>query len=58
VTIAGLTPELDALASPISSLLVNAVKRDLRGLVTPLIKDTLDKALQERTPSDISKLVG
>ena len=40
VDIIGLTPELDALASPISSLLVNAVKRDLRGLVTPLIQGT------------------
>lgn len=58
VDIKGLIPELDSLASPISSLLINAVKRDLRGLVSPFIQESLDQVLKKRTPRDITKLIG
>jgi hypothetical protein len=58
VKIVGLTPELDSLVSPISTLVVNTVKRDLQTLVTPMIKQTLDKAIEKNAPKDITQIFG
>ena len=54
----GLGNEGDALASPISTLVVNTTKRDLQNLVQPMIKDTLQKVLAKNIPNDISQLFG
>merc|ERR1711971_241111 len=43
VEIIGLTPELDGLVSPITSLVINTVKRDLQNLVTPLLREMLEE---------------
>jgi len=58
VEIIGLTPELDSFVSPISSLVVNTVKRDLQRLVTPLLKTILTEVVKENAPSDLSVLFG
>jgi hypothetical protein len=44
--------------SPISTLVVNTVKRDLQTLVTPMIKQTLDKAIEKNAPKDITQIFG
>jgi len=58
VEIIGLTPELDSFVSPISSLVVNTVKRDLQSLVTPLLKTMLTEVVKQNAPSDLSVLFG
>lgn len=58
VQVTGLGNEGDALASPISTLVVNTTKRDLQNLVQPMIKDTLQKVLAKNIPNDISQLFG
>ena len=58
VEIIGLTPELDSFVSPISSLVVNTVKRDLQTLVTPLLSQMLTEVVRENAPSDLSALFG
>jgi len=58
VEIIGLTPELDSFVSPISSLVVNTVKRDLQSLVTPLLKSMLTEVVKNNAPSDLSVLFG
>jgi hypothetical protein len=58
VKVIGLTPELDSLVSPISTLVVNTVKRDLQTLVTPMIKQTLDGVLKKNAPKDITQIFG
>merc|ERR1712027_15045 len=46
VEIIGLTPELDGLVSPITSLVINTVKRDLQNLVTPLLREMLEEQIK------------
>merc|ERR1719220_3313876 len=58
VEIIGLTPELDGFVSPITSVVINMVKRDLQNLVTPLLKDLLTDVVRENAPSDLSVLFG
>jgi len=58
VKIIGLTAELDTLVSPITTLVVNTVKRDIQALVTPLLKDTLQGVLDKNAPSDLSAIIG
>jgi len=58
VEIIGLTPELDSFVSPITSVVINMVKRDLQNLVTPLLKDLLTGVVRENAPSDLSVLFG
>ena len=58
VEIIGLTPELDSFVSPITSVVINMVKRDLQNLVTPLLKDLLTDVVRENAPSDLSVLFG
>jgi hypothetical protein len=58
VKVVGLTPELDSLVSPISTLVVNTVKRDLQTLVTPMIKQTLDGVLKKNAPKDVTQIFG
>lgn len=58
VEIIGLTPELDGLVSPISSLVVNTVKRDMQDLVTPLLREMLEKIVRQNAPSDLTLLFG
>lgn len=58
VEIIGLTPELDGLVSPITSLVINTVKRDLQNLVTPLLREMLEEQIKENAPSDVSELFG
>jgi hypothetical protein len=58
VEIIGLTPELDGLVSPISSLVVNTVKRDLQQLVTPLIRTMLEEQVRENVKIDLGSLFG
>lgn len=58
VEIIGLTPELDSFVSPISSVVINMVKRDLQNLITPLLKDLLTDVVRENAPSDLSVLFG
>ena len=47
VEIIGLTPELDGLVSPITSLVINTVKRDLQNLVTPLLREMLEAHVRQ-----------
>lgn len=58
VQVTGLGNEGDALVSPISTLVVNTTKRDLQNLVQPMIKDTLQKVIEENIPEDISQIFG
>ena len=58
VEIIGLTPELDSFVSPITSLAVNMVKRDVQELVTPLLKEMLTEVVRSSAPSDLSVLFG
>jgi len=58
VQVTGLGNEGDALASPISTLVVNTTKRDLQNLVQPMIKDTLQKFFEKNVPADISQIFG
>ena len=58
VEIIGLTPELDSFVSPISSVVINMVKRDLQNLITPILKDLLTDVVRENAPSDLSVLFG
>merc|ERR1712025_76873 len=58
VEIIGLTPELDGLVSPISSLVVNTVKRDLQNLVTPLLKEMLEEQVRENVNFSLDSLFG
>ena len=56
--IIGLTPELDSFVSPITSVVINMVKRDLQNLVTHLLKELLTDVVRENAPSDLSVLFG
>ena len=56
--IIGLTPELDGLVSPITSLVINTVKRDLQNLVTPLLKEMLEEQIQTGLVTDVTELFG
>ena len=47
VEIIGLTPELDSFVSPITSVAVNMVKRDVQTLVTPLLKEMLTDVVRD-----------
>ena len=58
VEIIGLTPELDSFVSPISSVVINMVKRDLQTLVTPILKTLLTDVVRDNAPSDLSVLFG
>jgi len=58
VEIIGLTPELDSFVSPITSVAVNMVKRDVQNLVTPLLKEALTDVVRSSAPSDLSVLFG
>jgi len=58
VEIIGLTPELDGLVSPITSLVINTVKRDLQNLVTPLLKEMLEEQIQNGLVTDVTELFG
>jgi len=58
VEIIGLTPELDSFVSPITSVAVNMVKRDVQNLVTPLLKELLTDVVKDSAPSDLSVLFG
>ena len=58
VEIIGLTPELDSFVSPITSVAVNMVKRDVQTLVTPLLKEMLTEVVRSSAPSDLSVLFG
>jgi hypothetical protein len=58
VKVTGLGNEGDALASPISTLVVNTTKRDLQNLVQPMIKHTLQKVIEQNIPADISQIFG
>ena len=58
VEIIGLTPELDSFVSPITSVAVNMVKRDVQTLVTPLLKEMLTDVVRSSAPSDLSVLFG
>eukprot|EP00088_Acartia_fossae_P063374 TRINITY_DN7715_c0_g1_i1.p1 TRINITY_DN7715_c0_g1~~TRINITY_DN7715_c0_g1_i1.p1 ORF type:complete len:233 (-),score=40.45 TRINITY_DN7715_c0_g1_i1:231-929(-) len=58
VQVTGLGNEGDALASPISTLVVNTTKRDLQNLVQPMIKDTLQKVIEKNIPNDITQIFG
>ena len=58
VEIIGLTPELDGLVSPITSLVINTVKRDLQNLVTPLLKEMLEQQIKNNAPEDITEFFG
>jgi len=58
VEIIGLTPELDSFVSPISSVVINMVKRDLQNLVTPILKTLLTDVVRDNAPSDLSVLFG
>ena len=53
-----MTPELDGLVSPITSLVINTVKRDLQNLVTPLLREMLEEQIKNNAPSDVSELFG
>ena len=44
--------------SPITSLAVNMVKRDVQELVTPLLKEMLTEVVRSSAPSDLSVLFG
>lgn len=58
VEIIGLTPELDSFVSPITSVAVNMVKRDVQTLVTPLLRELLTEQVRAAAPSDLSTLFG
>merc|ERR1711962_1840227 len=58
VAISGLSPELDSMVSPITTLIANRVKKDIQNLVTPLIKETLQDVVAENVPEDITQLFG
>merc|ERR1712244_53056 len=58
VEIIGLTPELDSFVSPITSVVINMVKRDLQNLVTPILKTLLTDVVRDNAPSDLSVLFG
>merc|ERR1711976_644741 len=58
VEVIGLTPELDSFVSPITSVAVNMVKRDVQTLVTPLLKEMLTDVVRSSAPSDLSVLFG
>merc|ERR1711935_27307 len=58
VEIIGLTPELDGLVSPITSLVINTVKRDLQNLVTPLLKEMLEEQIKENVDINLNSLFG
>lgn len=58
VDITGLSPGLDSLVSPITTLVVNNVKRNIQDLVTPLIKEQLQQVIKENAPTDVTKLFG
>ena len=53
-----MTPELDSFVSPITSVAVNMVKRDVQNLVTPLLKEALTDVVRSSAPSDLSVLFG
>jgi hypothetical protein len=58
VQVMGLTPELDALASPISTAVANLVRGNLREMMSPQVKTAVDKVLKKRTPTDITGFFG
>lgn len=57
VSIAGLHNQLDHFVSPLTSLVVNSVKRDLKELVQPLLKETLQQVLKEQAPTDLTAIL-
>jgi len=57
VTMAGLHNHLDHFVSPLTSVVVNSVKRDLKELVQPLLKGTLQKVLKENAPTDLTSIL-
>ena len=58
VGITGLSNELDTLISPITTLVVNTVKRDIQHLITPVIQNTLQTVINENAPTDLSQIFG
>ncbi|XP_023322159.1 uncharacterized protein LOC111696690 isoform X3 [Eurytemora carolleeae] len=58
VGITGLSNELDTLISPITTLVVNTVKRDIQELITPVIQNTLQTVINENAPTDLSQIFG